>query len=93
MTTRLRIALSFITLVAALTFLASVTGAERAASADSRTASTAKAKVDINTASKTEFETLPGVGSATADAIVAARPFKIRGRTQGSEGDRGCALQ
>ena len=36
------------------------------------------AKVDINAASKEELEKLPGVGDATADKIVAARPFKTK---------------
>src|SRR5215213_3692923 len=33
-------------------------------------------KVNINTASKTELEALPGVGASIADNIIAARPFK-----------------
>ena len=33
-------------------------------------------KININTASKTELESLPGVGPSTADNIIAARPFK-----------------
>lgn len=32
--------------------------------------------VNINTADKTTLEKLPGVGAATADRIIAARPFK-----------------
>ncbi len=32
--------------------------------------------VNINTASKAELETLPGVGSKVADEIIAGRPFK-----------------
>lgn len=33
-------------------------------------------KVDLNNATKAELEALPGVGSAIADNIIAARPFK-----------------
>ena len=36
----------------------------------------AKAKININTASSTSLQTLPGVGPTVADAIIAARPFK-----------------
>jgi len=35
-------------------------------------------KVDLNTASKDELMKVPGVGDATADKIIAARPFKTR---------------
>ena len=43
------------------------------------TASAAKSKstkIDVNTASKEELQTIPGVDAATADAIIAARPIK-----------------
>src|ERR1051325_6591488 len=33
-------------------------------------------KINVNTASKTELESLPGVGPAVADNIIAGRPFK-----------------
>jgi competence ComEA-like helix-hairpin-helix protein len=35
-----------------------------------------KTKLDINTASSAELESLPGVGPAMAERIIAARPFK-----------------
>lgn len=33
-------------------------------------------RIDVNTASKEELQTIPGVDAATADAIIAARPIK-----------------
>lgn len=41
--------------------------------------STASApKVDLNSASRDELIKLPGIGEATADKIIAARPFKSK---------------
>jgi DNA uptake protein ComE-like DNA-binding protein len=46
------------------------------ASAAKKAAPAAPVKlVDINSASKAELKTLPGIGDAEADRIVAARPF------------------
>ncbi|HEY6228820.1 MAG TPA: helix-hairpin-helix domain-containing protein [Verrucomicrobiae bacterium] len=47
------------------------TRATTSAAADSKSK-----KVNINTASKSELESLPGVGPSIADNIIAARPFK-----------------
>lgn len=34
-------------------------------------------RMDINSASKAQLKTLPGIGDAEADKIIAARPFKV----------------
>ena len=36
------------------------------------------AKIDINSATKEELMKLPGVGDATADKIIAGRPYKTK---------------
>jgi competence protein ComEA len=38
----------------------------------------AVAKIDINSATKEELMKLPGVGDATADKIIAGRPYKTK---------------
>jgi competence protein ComEA len=48
---------------------------DKASMSKSRPHADAK-KIDVNTASKEELQTIPGVDAATADAIIAARPIK-----------------
>jgi len=36
----------------------------------------AQALLDINSASKSDLDTLPGIGSARADAIIKGRPYR-----------------
>jgi competence protein ComEA len=44
------------------------------------------AAVDLNKASKAELESLPGIGSSTAEAIIDARPFKTVDDLRGVKG-------
>ncbi|HUS34872.1 MAG TPA: helix-hairpin-helix domain-containing protein [Verrucomicrobiae bacterium] len=74
-------------LIAAVALSFSTSAAQRITNNDNVTNKTTSAKVstsrdskskkiNINTASKSELETLPGVGPAVADNIINARPFK-----------------
>jgi DNA uptake protein ComE-like DNA-binding protein len=49
-----------------------------ASSSTAKKSSSASMKVDLNKASKEDLMKVPGVDDATADKIIAARPFKSR---------------
>jgi len=51
---------------------------EKAKSTKSSSAHKSAPKVDLNSASREDLMKLPGVGDATAEKIIAARPFKSK---------------
>jgi len=53
--------------------------ATKPATSTAKSASATKAKlVDINSATKDELDTLPGIGDAYAAKIIAGRPYKMK---------------
>src|SRR6184192_2926238 len=73
----------FATLAVAFALITSTTAAQKVTNNENTTNkasytsdSSKSKKVNINTASKSELEALPGIGPSVADNIIAARPFK-----------------
>lgn len=63
---------------AATTAPAKAPKAAKAMKTSAKKSATHMAKLDLNSASKEDLMKLPGVGDATAEKIIAARPFKTK---------------
>jgi DNA uptake protein ComE-like DNA-binding protein len=75
------IAIGLVLVSATLAFADGAYGSSDAKPAKATTAAPAKhamSKVDINSATREELMQLPGINEATADKIIAARPFKSK---------------
>ena len=82
---KLILVLATLLCLAVITLSSSAQTAEKGATAKTAPASTtakgaatASEKIDINSASKDELMKLEGIGDATADKIIAGRPYKSK---------------
>jgi competence protein ComEA len=64
--------------VAPATSQPAASNAKSASSASKSSTHSSAPKVDLNSASREDLMKVPGIGDATADKIIAARPFKSK---------------
>ena len=79
MTRKLWVLLTTLVLGFALALpVAAQTSASSSSSKGSKSAAMAAEKMDINTATKDQLQTLTGIGDALSDKIIANRPYKTK---------------